>query len=289
MRIAYLTAEELVTGARGDAFEHQRMMEVLVPAFAAEGMALHEVVWTRPEIRDDWDAVLIGTPWDYWSQREAFLAALEGLSVPVLNPLAMVRWSLDKAYLRDLAAAGVPGIPTVFLDRPDAAAVEAARQTLGAREVVIKRRVGAGGYGQLRLGPDEASPPLEVPVLVQPFVPSIVERGETSLVFVGGALSHSVRKLPGAGDYRIQSLYGGREVDHVATVEERRVAEASLDAVTALGLGEPVYARADVVWRDDGPALMELELVEPYLYPEQGPEVGVRLAAAVGARLGVTA
>ena len=31
--------------------------------------------------------------------------------------------------------------------------------------------------------------------------------------------------------------------------------------------------------------LMELELIEPYLYPLEGPELGPRLAAAIAKRL----
>ncbi len=49
----------------------------------------------------------------------------------------------------------------------------------------------------------------------------------------------------------------------------------------------PLYARV-VLGRDadGGLKLMELEMVEPYLYPLQGPELGPRMAAATRRRLG---
>ncbi len=48
----------------------------------------------------------------------------------------------------------------------------------------------------------------------------------------------------------------------------------------------PLYTRIDMVRADDGKLLlMEAEAIEPYLYPEQGPELGERLADALAARL----
>jgi hypothetical protein len=44
----------------------------------------------------------------------------------------------------------------------------------------------------------------------------------------------------------------------------------------------PLYARIDMVRLADGRlAVMEAELIEPYLYPLQGPEFGAMLADAV--------
>ena len=37
--------------------------------------------------------------------------------VPLENPLSLVRWNVDKTYLRDLDARGVPIVPTVWRER----------------------------------------------------------------------------------------------------------------------------------------------------------------------------
>ena len=119
--------------------------------------------------------------------------------------------------------------------------------------------------------------------LVQPFLPAAQHEGEYSFVFCGGELSHALVKRPAAGDYRVQSVYGGTEqVVHPSA--------ADLDlarAVLAAAPGEALYARVDMMRGPDGGLLlMELELIEPYLYPQQGPELGPRFAAALARRLG---
>ena len=59
-----------------------------------------------------------------------------------------------------------------------------------------------------------------------------------------------------------------------------------LAVLTACPFASPLYARIDMVRLPAGElAVMEAELIEPYLYPEQGPELGERLAAAVAAGL----
>jgi len=41
---------------------------------------------------------------------------------------------------------------------------------------------------------------------------------------------------------------------------------------------EPLYARVDMIRAEDGGLyLMEMELIEPFLYPLQGPELGARI------------
>ena len=117
---------------------------------------------------------------------------------------------------------------------------------------------------------------------MQPFLPSVASAGEYSAVFCDGALSHVLRKVPARGDYRTQSVYGARE-------EAARLSQDDVDLVrTVLALSpEPtLYARVDLVrGTDGGLKVMELELIEPYLYPEQGPQLGETLAAAFVRRM----
>ena len=119
--------------------------------------------------------------------------------------------------------------------------------------------------------------------MVQPFLSAIGEKGELSFLFFGGTYSHCVQKLPQAGDYRIQSLYGGTEITHSPTAEEQAQASA---IVEALPFDAPLYARIDMLEGDDGRLMvMEAELIEPYLYPQQGPNMGETLAEAIAREL----
>ena len=119
--------------------------------------------------------------------------------------------------------------------------------------------------------------------MVQPFLPSIVQEGEYTFVFIEGCFSHSVLKRAGEGDYRIQSLYGGIECDYVPDKQDLATAEA---VVAALPFDRPLYCRIDMVRLASGElAVMEAEMIEPYLYPVQGPQLGEKMAKAILTRL----
>ncbi len=120
------------------------------------------------------------------------------------------------------------------------------------------------------------------PMMVQPFLPMIETEGELSFIFIDGELSHALIKRAAPGDYRIQSLYGGVETAIVPDGEDVRAARAVLDTLD----DTPLYARVDMLRDGEGGLLlMELELIEPYLYPVQGPDIGRLLASAVRKRL----
>lgn len=286
MHIAYLASAGTHPSSperRSDAFEHDRMMELLRRAASLRGWTVDDPVWNAPDLdASRYDHVLIGTTWDYAEQPEAFLATLRAIeSVTALhNPVDLVRWNADKRYLADLEAAGVPSIPTVWLDHPTDDALRAAFDHLGSDDLVVKQRIGAGAIGQHRVTRGGPLPVLPVPVLVQGFLPSIQTEGEQTFVFVDGELSHALTKRPASGDYRVQSMYGGHETVLAPSTDDLSAARAVLEALDTV----PLYARVDMVRVDGTLRLMELELVEPYLYPEQGPELGDRLLEALARR-----
>lgn len=265
------------------------MEAALLPAFAAQGLALESLDWRAP-IADFHGAaaVLIGTPWDYFDNSGEFLDrldALEGRGIPVLNPPAVVRWNIAKTYLRELAERGARTIPTLWLEDAGHREIVAAFDQFGTDSLVVKRQIGGGALGQHRFFRDD--PPegwrLGHPAMIQAFLPAIVEEGEYSLIFIAGAFSHALRKRAADGDYRIQSLFGGREEAFAPSAAERAQAGAVL---AACPFPPPLYARIDMVRLPSGElAVMEVELIEPYLYPDQGPELGERLAAAVALKL----
>jgi len=287
-RIAYLASGVTLPGSptrRPDAFEHDQMMDALTAPMAAHGLALDAVRWD--DAQADWagyDGAIIGTTWDYWDRPEAFLGTLNRIerTTPLFNPSALVAWNSNKNYLRDLGSRGVALLPTLWLDRGDRASVAAAFDALGAEDIVVKRQVGAGAVGQARLRREDPIPETRRAMMAQPYLPAIEEEGELSFVFIDGALSHALVKRPAPGDYRIQSAYGGVEIAITPTATDHGAAAAVLDALETV----PLYARVDMLRGRDGDLrLMELELIEPFLYPLQGPELGARLAAGLAARL----
>jgi len=154
---------------------------------------------------------------------------------------------------------------------------------LGSDDVVWKRQVGAGAFGQHRLRPMDPVPPMPHPMMAQPFLPAIETEGELSFIFIDGAFCHALVKRAAPGDYRIQSTYGGVETAVDPSIADLDAAHAILGALDT----PPLYARVDMLRAEDGGlVLMELELIEPFLYPLQGPRLGEMMAQALARRLG---
>lgn len=288
MRIAYLASRLTLPTSpdrRFDAFEHDLMIDCLTSVFAANGGSLTALAWDDASV--DWsafDAALIGSTWDYQDNLEAFITRLESIEeqTALFNSSATVRWNSRKTYLRDLASGGVPTVPTLWLDAPGERDVRTAFDTLGSDDIVLKRQIGANAEGQHRLRRGDPVPPMPEPMMAQPFLPSIQSEGEMSLIFIDGAFSHALIKSAAAGDYRIQSSYGGRERAHEPGPKDRTAAAEIVEALDET----PLYARVDMVRGDDGRVLlMELELIEPFLYPLQGNALGARIHAALVRRL----
>lgn len=287
-KIAYLASRVTLPGSmirRTDGFEHDNMMDALRGPFEARGMRVEDISWDDPKA--DWAsyaAVIIGTTWDYWDHLETFLATLERIETQTLlfNSAALVKWNGRKTYLRELEAKGAKLIPTLWLDVCDEAAVRAAFDTLGSDDVVFKRQVGAGAKDQHRLKRGEPVPHMPHPMMAQPFLPMIQTEGEMSFIFIDGEFCHALIKRAQPGDYRIQSTYGGREEKITPSTDDLAAARAIIGTLDE----PPLYGRVDMLRGPDGGLLlMELEVIEPYLYPIEGPELGERMASAIAARI----
>lgn len=251
----------------------------VVEALAAVGFEASWAVWDDGAV--DWsafDIAVLRETWDYPGAVGRFLRWIDDVdaATTLLNPAPIVRWNHHKRYLLDLAEAGVPVVPTVLLRAGDR---DAARPWADA---VVKPVVGVGGDGLERVGPDEPVPAGDGERLLQPYLASLETAGETSVILLDGVVSHVVRKVPAAGEYRAHEHRGAayRRVD--ARPEQAAVAHAAWQAVVGYTGYEPMYARADLVEGPDGEVLLgELELIEPSLYLHHVPEATATLAEAI--------
>jgi glutathione synthase/RimK-type ligase-like ATP-grasp enzyme len=269
-------------------------------ALAARGIEFAVVPWD--DAAADWagfDACLIRTTWDYAERREEFLAWAERAArkTRLLHPPEVVRWNTHKRYLAELEADGAPVIPTVYFERGAAPDLSAVLDARGWKQAFLKPLVGATARETLRfdtspegLARAEAQLGRLLAVeemMLQPYLASVESQGELSAVFLGGAFSHAVRKIPSPGDYRVQDDFGARDEPFELTAEEVGLAARVLElARRRVGVAELLYARVDFL-RDEAGALRlnELELVEPSLFFRHAPEAGERLAAALCAAL----
>ena len=245
-------------------------------AFAARDMILTARPWNLGP--GDSHATLALFAWGYHldvARWEAMLAAWPKGRV-LLNAAPLLAWNTRKTYLLALEAAGIPIVPSRF-GRADPASVASAFGAFGADELVVKPQVSGGSYRTVRVRPGDPIETLD-DAIIQPFIPAVSGEGELSFLFVGGRFSHAVRKVAKPGDFRIQPQFGG-----VFSRFEPEASQLALAATVIAALPEPsLYARVDLLRIADGSlALMELEAIEPDLYPDMAPEVPARLADAV--------
>lgn len=252
-------------------------LPIAASALRGAGLTVDLVRWDDPDV--DWpglDLAVVRSCWDYAWRRAEFLTWAG--SVPRLrNTAPVLAWNTDKTHLRDVAAAGLPVVPTVW-DPTDVAELP------DAGEWVVKPSVSAGSRDTARW--TEPAAVLDHvagltaagrTAMVQPYLASVDDAGETAMLFLGGRFSHAVRKGPllrrGEGVRQDRDSRGDlRAVD--PTPAQRAVAQAVFDAVPDLvpGTEPPLYARIDLVADDAGrPVLLELELTEPSLFLPQAP------------------
>ncbi|MEW2292674.1 hypothetical protein ABZ719_08220 [Streptomyces sp. NPDC006743] len=318
----------LATYDPGAAPNRDRDLGPLLGALRAAGADADAVPWDDADA--DWasyDLVVIRSTWDYSWRAAEFAAWAERCAkvTRLANPAAVVRWNTDKRYLGDLAAAGVPVVPTRYLAPGDPCGP---RDLPGDHDFVVKPVFGAGARYAARYAPAERDTAAAqvarmhaegLTAMVQPYLTRIDTGGERALQFFGGRLLHASRKRavlsPG-------TAFDAEKVAHpdlepwTPTPAELAVAQRALAAVP--GKPELLYARVDLVDGPDGPdgqtgldgldgqggpsgaggaggeggapCVMELELVEPnlflWLHPGSRERVVRDILAAVPARPG---
>jgi O-ureido-D-serine cyclo-ligase len=239
--------------------------------------------------------LLLRSTWDYMSRLEEFVSWAERASrvTRLVNSLEVVRWNIDKHYLGALAAAGVPVVPTTFVEPDQDASVALERFLAGdaCAEFVIKPAVGAGSRDAQRHARARRAAAVthagrlltaRRSILVQPYQARVDTEGEAALVFFAGEFSHSFYKGPllksGAG--ATTGLFAAETIcGRDAREDELTVAR---QALAALPFPAPLYARVDLLRGADGPPLLlELELIEPSLYFAQAPGAAARFAERI--------
>lgn len=260
-------------------------LEVLAHALGACGIEAVAVSWDADGI--DWSAMdltVIRSTWDYAPRVGEFLEWCA--SVPRLcNPAEVVRWNADKRYLAELSSRGVAVIETAY-------ATSGGDAVLPDGAVVVKPSVGAGSRGAKRFAADahdaarahvDDLSALGLVAMVQPYLEGI-ERGETAVVVLDGEVSHAVTKFAPMGLDATAVPAGPIAVEPATpTPDQRAVVDAAL---AALPWPAPCYARVDLVATDAGPVVLEVELIEPYLFLATDDAAADRLAAAIARRVG---
>ncbi|MBC6365180.1 RimK family alpha-L-glutamate ligase [Algoriphagus sp. AK58] len=235
----------------------------------------HEIqAWSDPNV--DWSSfslLLIKSTWDYFDFYPEFLLWIEkikALGIPVLNDLDIVRWNSSKDYLLEIESQGFPTIAGVMLEKGSKPTLDQIQKKVNSDTIVVKPLVSGGAKNTLRIPVSEWSNfeekvtelVKEEAFLAQPYVKEVSEVGEYSLIFFNQQFSHAVLKTPAKSDFRVQHYYGG-------TIQEIQpdssLLEPAQKLIDTFGKGT-LYGRVDGVLIDGVFYLMELELIEPYLF-----------------------
>jgi glutathione synthase/RimK-type ligase-like ATP-grasp enzyme len=270
-RIALASCADYPEGAGGET--------LLAEALAERGAVADWIVWNDPDA--DWserDLIVLRCTWDYPDHLEAFRAWVRSAPVAtrLVNPPNLVLRNLHKGYLVDL---GDLAVPTIVV--PAGMTIDLG--LLRWPQVVLKPAVGVRAIGAVRdaaqadLDALTLAPAGAVDAIVQPYLPRVESDGEVSVICVDGEPTHVVRKLPAEGDFRINEEWGGSAALAHSDPDDLDVARRAL---ARLGT-TPVYARVDLIHDGSRPRVIELELVEPYLWLELVPDVADRLAGVL--------
>lgn len=214
--------------------------------------------------------------------------------VPMANNIDMIRDAVDKArYLRRLSEDGVDLIPTQWIDRGSGVKTAELMERTGWNDIVIKPTISSGSWNTIRVsrqGPSTSDTHFLLQagtaekeydahierllvthdLCVQPFLPSVLAFGELSFVFLGGKLSHVVRKTTGSTGWWAHERLGGLNHVHEPQSDEVEWAQNIYRALLRR-YGDLWFGRIDGLRDDQGRLrLLECELAIPRLLLPEG-------------------
>jgi glutathione synthase/RimK-type ligase-like ATP-grasp enzyme len=270
MKLAYVTYQDQGTYASGVENEDLKLIQFL----KAKGLNIKEEIWDDPGV--DWheyDMAILKSPWDYFDKIEIFYAWLHkirDLGLPLLNPVDIVLWNADKHYLKDIANAGLSVTPTLFIEKGESPDLISYFEAFNTDKLIIKPCISGGSKNTFKFTKkdlDELSPKVTTLVknegyMVQPFLAEVGHQGEWSFLFFNGKFSHSLLKKAKPGDFRVQHYLGGSI--HPGSAPEHLLKSAK-EYVKRFA-PECLYARVDGLEINGEFTLMELELIEPFLF-----------------------
>lgn len=289
--VAIATCDKLLKADDADYYLSQAIYEdsLILDFLRRAGLKAKRISWRDQST--DWSAVkkvLVRGVWDYQEDVAAFnhwLKLVDSTSA-LCNSAKTIQWNLDKRYLFQLEQAGLAIVPTKFIERGTSANLTDYFELFQSQEIVIKPAISASGEDTYRVASDNFDSMqrkleellITKTMMIQPFIPSIVEQGEVSLVVINGKCTHAAKKVAAEGEFRVQDDHGGYAVPYFASEDEIAFAEKAI----AQCPDQPKYGRVDIVTTPDGsPMIMEVELFEPELFFRFNREAAESLAKAL--------
>lgn len=262
---------------------------LVLEALESKGLNVIRKSWSDKHF--NWEStrsVIFRTTWDYFDRYEEWKNWLKKTSkvTKMINPYELIEWNMDKHYLGDLKNKGVHIPETRFIEIGEKITLSALFAETGWQNCILKPCVSGASRHTYKVDLNNINKLEETfqsliaveAMMLQPFQKNIVEKGEVSMMVMGGEFTHAVLKIAKPGDFRVQDDFGGSVHNYTPSEEEIAFAEKAVAACKPA----PYYARIDII-RDnnDQLAVIELELVEPELWFRLNPKAANRLAASI--------
>lgn len=268
-----------------DALLSQLLSELEIPNEIIPWSASDED-WTR------FSHLLIKSVWDYFDFYPAFLtwiADRKAEGTPVLNNLDTILWNSSKSYLLEIEETGFPVIAGKLLKKGSYFDGDLIASQIAGATWVVKPLVSGGAKNTVKINAaswqDQSEKINELlkeeDYLVQPFVKEVQEVGEYSLIFFNAKFSHAVLKTPAKEDFRVQHYFGGT----ISVIDPISELMDSCQKLVNQFASDSLYVRVDGVIIDGVFHLMELEMIEPYLFLGLADQAISNYKAALKARL----
>lgn len=253
------------------------------------GLNIEQVIWNDENINwEDYSLAILKSPWDYFDLIKDFyqwLNLLEEKKVKLLNPVEVVRWNSDKKYLQEIETAGLKIIPSTFINKQEKVNLEDYLKEFNTDKLIVKPCISGGAKNTFKVtteNVEEVNQKLNQLIqkedfIIQPFLPEILESGEWSFIFFNGVYSHSLIKQAKAGDFRVQPAHGGT----VHPQKPDRDLITTAQKYVNLFAKNCLYARVDGTFVNGEFLLMELELIEPFLFLNTEPKIYERYYQAL--------
>ena len=263
--------------------------ELLKSAFEAQGLKVDITYWDNPTYEwQETKSVLFRTIWDYFERFDEFWDWLKQVKTKtrLINSYELIKWNIDKHYLKDISSWGIETVPTYFADKGCNMKLHEIAKRNQWKDLVIKPAISASAFKTYKILANEiqANEKLfnslvqERNMLVQPYFETITQLGEASLMVFDGKFTHAILKKAQPGDFRVQDDFGGTVHNYIPTKAEINFAEKVFETCKT----KPVYGRVDIVWDNDKNFyLSELEIIEPELWIRNYPKCAERIAEAV--------
>ena len=262
----------------------------LISPMNQNGWECEFIPWDQSNINwNNFDLAIIRSTWDYQDRIQEFLDVLENINLSnciLENSLELVKWNIDKSYLKELSKKKIQIVPSLFYESYSKKILSDSFSFFSTNKLIIKPAISANADDTFIIDTENSekiSTMLENTFtnrkfIIQPFIENIMLEGEYSLIFFENTHSHTLVKKPKRGDFRVQEEHGGIltpvEKPDIKMVNEAKKILNSLPY-------KSLYSRIDFVKRENHFLLMEVELIEPSLYFNLNPNAAKKFASII--------